>query len=102
MPLESQSHIICRMLESDASSVKMLEVECGLSPWSLEDYKREVLRNDSLSIVVKNPDGYLKGFGISRLFLRGSKNGETSKGKFAEIYNICVKKTIEERELEEI
>jgi len=78
------------MLESDVKSVKKLEMKCGLSPWSLEDYKREVLRNDSYSIVAKNPFEELKGFAISRWSLNGFENGDISKGKFAEIYNICV------------
>ena len=38
------------------AEVKQIEIECNLSPWSLEDYQNEILRKDSIALTAKYND----------------------------------------------
>lgn len=67
------------MQVNDIKQVKQIEQECRLSAWSLEDYKKELNRNNSVALVLKQ-NGKILGFLIARLIKPG-----------AEIYNIAVK-----------
>jgi len=83
---------IVKMIEKDANSVKDLERENGLSPWSVSDYKVETNRPDSVCLVARNTGNDVVGFGISRMII-SNQSGFALPNKdldFAEIYNICV------------
>lgn len=60
-------------------SVKNLEVECGLSPWSHVDYKKETSRSDSISFIAKRKNKVV-GFAIARVITPNE----------IELYNIAV------------
>ncbi|MGC2235851.1 MAG: ribosomal protein S18-alanine N-acetyltransferase [Pyrinomonadaceae bacterium] len=87
------------MDEESIREVKEIEIKCGLSPWSLEDYKKEILRDDSVCLIAKN-NLKVSGFIIARLIMQ--EVGETPQNKNdrelldkellneAEIYNLAV------------
>jgi [ribosomal protein S18]-alanine N-acetyltransferase len=83
---------IVPMLEDDIEAVKKLEIHCNLSPWSIEDYKNELSRNDSLTIVAKI-GGKVVGFALARLITNFHDKKLTESFKEVEIYNIAVKPT---------
>ena len=66
----------------DLSSIKKIEMECGLSRWSVEDYRNELKRPGSVHILIRREEKTV-GFLIARLI--------TSKD--AELYNIGVEQT---------
>jgi ribosomal-protein-alanine N-acetyltransferase len=92
------------MSEESVEAVKLIEIESGLSPWTIEDYELEILREDSIALISKN-EGLISGFLIARLIMTDTKNilsseREESKIKSAneaEIYNIAVKKQFRNR-----
>jgi [ribosomal protein S18]-alanine N-acetyltransferase len=71
--------------------VKQIEIECNLSPWSLEDYQSEILRQDSIALTAKYND-LLAGFLIARLITNSETIPQNKKEREAELYNIAVKK----------
>ena len=84
---------VCLMTEEEVEGVKQLEVESGLGSWTLNDYKKEVYRDDSVCLVVKSRKHELVGFGVSRFVVGVKKELMTVEdGNFAEIYNVCVSK----------
>lgn len=73
--------------ERDAAAIKKIEIELNLSPWSLEDYKNEAKRNDSISFVAYE-NGKLIGFLIARLIMYENYNHLNSSE--LEIFNLGV------------
>jgi ribosomal-protein-alanine N-acetyltransferase len=85
------------------SQVKQIESECGLSPWTEEDYRIEILRENSIALAAFDGD-FLAGFVIARLIMfetdklqvrdiKGYPN--ESLPSEAEIYNIAVKRELQ-------
>jgi [ribosomal protein S18]-alanine N-acetyltransferase len=85
----------------DIPDIKRIETECGLSPWGLEDYYRELGNPASLFLVVKVADE-IKGFILARLIMNetnplifnqlnfpASSALEISENE-AEIYNLAI------------
>lgn len=50
----------------DVESVKNIEIECGLSPWSLSDYRKEIERDDTLFFICE-VNREVVGFILARL-----------------------------------
>lgn len=71
---------ILKMTEDDLAKVLEIQQEGNLSYWSFEDYKGEIFRNNSFSIVAKI-DGQVVGFLVGRLI---------AEDYCAELYNIGV------------
>ena len=79
---------IRNMDEADVDAAKELEVESGLSPWTKQDYLKEIERSDGICISATSGRNKLVGFGIARI---------TPADKFegvADIYNICVSREV--------
>lgn len=78
----------------DAEAIKEIERECGLAPWSIVDYQKEVYRGDTLFYVCE-VEGKAVGFILSRLImtknLNDNKLGLNSESEI-EVYNIGVRK----------
>lgn len=106
MNLKEKSFEYARMRESDIPSVKKIEIENNLAPWTIEDYRKEVYREDSLAYTA-SVNGEIIGFIIARLItlqnLKSilSENKTENSGRSIhrhrqefkheiEIYNICV------------
>jgi ribosomal-protein-alanine acetyltransferase len=101
---------IRRMIDADIEEVKKLETASGLSPWLLEDYRREISRRDSVAFVAEREREVI-GFLVARLIttesipLSNSSPRTESKQAFStaitetepvsyfesEIYNIAVR-----------
>ncbi len=75
---------IVSMASEDLNDVLEIHFECGLSPWTLLDYQKEIENKDSLNFVAKQNEKII-GFAIVRMHL-GAENVYDS----AEIYNIAV------------
>lgn len=74
---------VTEMTKKHLKEVKEIEEECGLSPWSLQNYEMELDRKDSIPLVaVGNADETSLGFIIMRL----------TTSEEAEIYNFGVLK----------
>ena len=71
---------ILKMTEDDLAKVLEIQQEGNLSHWSFEDYKGEIFRNNSFSIVAKVA-GQTVGFLVGRLI---------AEDYCAELYNIGV------------
>lgn len=71
---------ILKMTEDDLAKVLEIQQEGNLSHWSFEDYKGEIFRNNSFSIVAKIA-GQTVGFLVARLI---------AEDYCAELYNIGV------------
>jgi ribosomal protein S18 acetylase RimI-like enzyme len=102
---------IVRMNEESVEAVKQIEIESGLSPWTVEDYKLEIRREDSIALISNNHE-QINGFLVARLIMsghgdvlfngRGGRDEKNERGEKevleieganeAEIYNIAVKK----------
>jgi ribosomal-protein-alanine N-acetyltransferase len=78
-----QSIIINRMRLWDVEAVFNIGQECGLSNWSLESYKAELQRSDSVQMVARLNNDVI-GFIVMRLIKISME---------AEIYNLAVKKS---------
>ncbi len=70
--------------ESDGQLALALAEDLGLSPWSLDDYRKELKRKDSI-MIVGEAAGTFAGFMVGRI-VPGSSEGKLD----AEIYNIGV------------
>lgn len=88
--LPASSIRIRRMIESNLSFVKKIEVESGLSHWTLEDYKKETKRIDSISLVALFQKKVV-GFIVGRLIMSEDSDNSVKNQKEAEIYNLAVK-----------
>jgi ribosomal-protein-alanine N-acetyltransferase len=84
---ENFSTEITLMCEESVEIVKQIEIECGLSPWTVEDYKQELLRKDSIALISKNKN-IVNGFLAARLIMQ--KHSISDFSNEAEIYNIAV------------
>lgn len=69
-----------KMTKNDINSVIKIQEESNLSPWSFEDYKDEISRENSFSVVAKI-DNKTVGFLVGRLI---------AEDYCAELYNIGV------------
>ena len=75
------------MSEADVVEIKRIEVECNLSPWSIEDYYNEIKRADSVSLTAV-VGKLIVGFVISRLITNYISLSQSYDE--IEIYNLCV------------
>jgi [ribosomal protein S18]-alanine N-acetyltransferase len=76
---------------ADIVDIIRIAEECGLSPWSAEDYFEESKRNDSNLLLLRDDNGETIGFLVGRRVLSA-----TSETHFdAEIYNIGVRKSFQ-------
>ena len=71
---------ISRAGPDDIKDLKRIEVACGLSPWTIEDYRAEQQRLDSVILKARTLNGTIVGFILGRV----PSHGE------ADIYNIGV------------
>ena len=91
--------IITSAAQTDIDAVKQIEVESGLSGWTINDYIAEVGRADSLFFVFKENSNVL-GFILARLIMVEQKNSiENGFKNEAEIYNIAVKSQFRHRKI---
>jgi len=72
----------------DIESIKKLEADSGLSPWTKDDYLQEINANNEFFLVVKK-NQKLIGFLLARLIMNDSSSFIISE---IEIYNIAVNK----------
>jgi ribosomal-protein-alanine N-acetyltransferase len=75
--------------EDCIETIKNIETRCNLSPWSVDDYKMEITRDDSVFIVAK-VDGEVIGFTLARLITNSDNKNHTTILKEIEFYNIAV------------
>ena len=61
--------------------LKRIEVDCGLSPWTVRAYESEFLRSDSVILKAASDNGEIVGFLVGRIPLNGCE---------AEIYNLGI------------
>src|SRR5215213_4374640 len=80
---------------ADIEIVKAIETECGLSSWTLADYRLELERTDSLFFTCK-VHSEMAGFILARLIT--NKHVAALENE-AEIYNIAVKKEFRHRKI---
>lgn len=59
--------VIMRAGLEDASDIKAIEVECGLSPWSVDSYRAETGRPDSVILKAQSSDRQIVGFITGRI-----------------------------------
>jgi len=78
---------------ADIEIVKAIEVECGLSSWTLKDYQLETSRPDSLFFIA-NVNAEPAGFILARLIMTSNKIPSENG---IEIYNIAVKKSFRQK-----
>lgn len=97
-PENARPYKIARMTGDFIGQVKEIELECGLSPWTIEDYKAELSRDDSIFFIAKTGDKAI-GFILARLIMQKedsiskSENSENVVHRDeAEIYNLAVLK----------
>jgi ribosomal-protein-alanine N-acetyltransferase len=76
-----RSYAIANIRLDDIPDLKKLEVECQLSPWTIDAYEAEHGRSDSVMLKATDGDGNVCGFVIGRAPLEGGD---------AEIYNLGV------------
>lgn len=106
---EKSLHIRAAELK-DVEFIKAIEIECGLSPWSRDDYVAELARADSIFIVAEY-NSMIIGFLLARLITNhsygnyvenknirnphtrniGSVNNEHVNEHVIEIFNIGVR-----------
>lgn len=72
--------LISQMTGNDVGRVKEIEIECGLSPWSIENYLTEIKSPNSHCAVARE-NNEIDGFIVASL---------NSQEQIAEIYNIGV------------
>lgn len=90
-PPDKQFTIRCA-LPSDAEPVKALERDAGVSPWTVDDYKREPDRQGSIFLVAFDQHNKaLAGFLIMRLITYRDNNSPKDQSCFEfELLNIAV------------
>ena len=76
-----RNYTIAKIRLDDISDLKKLEVECQLSPWTVNAYESEHGRSDSVKLKATDGDGNICGFVLGRAPLEGGD---------AEIYNLGV------------
>ena len=76
----------------DVVFVKEIEIECGLSAWTAEDYLQEVNANNNYFLTVRNRETVI-GFILARLIMNNNCLLDEFEDEFdIEIYNLAVKK----------
>ncbi len=70
--------IVSRAQPEDVTLLKAIELECVLSPWTLDAYVSEQQRDDSIMLKAAESNGTIVGFIL----------GRAPMGMEAEIYNI--------------
>lgn len=83
---------IRRMIEDDLPSVKYLELVCGLSFWSIEDYRSLLNNKDYIPFVAQLSDKII-GFIVARLITicdNGLSFNEYENTYEIEVYNIAI------------
>ncbi len=73
--------IITEAKANDIHELKRIEIDCGLSPWTVAAYESECERPDSVIIKAERQDGEIAGFILGRVPFGGGD---------AEIYNLGV------------
>lgn len=73
------------MKPPDVSTIKQIEIECGLADWKIEDYLTEIKRNNSITRIAVLEDEIV-GFVLARLITTAE-----NQCNCAEIYNIAVR-----------
>ena len=58
--------IISKVRSSDVPDIKKIEVECGLSPWTIAAYETEQRHPDAVMLKVSVEDGSIVGFVVGR------------------------------------
>ncbi len=76
-----ERYTIVKTVLKDVPDLKRIEIECGLSPWTLDAYESELERPDSVMLNAQLLDGRVIGFILGRAPLGGGD---------AEIYNLGV------------
>ena len=76
---------------NDIDDVIRIAEECGLSPWSSNDYAEETLRTDSTLLKLEDKTGLTVGFLVGRRVLSASSETQFD----SEIYNIGVSKSFQ-------
>lgn len=84
METDFSNVVISPMLKTDVLDIKRLEILCSLSPWAIDDYRKEIGRSDSLALKACLKDKIV-GFVIARLIIT-----EKTKLFDIDIYNLCV------------
>lgn len=69
----------------DLMEIKAIEVECGLSPWSLSAYESELERPDAILLIARTEAGEPVGFIVGTVPAAGARSQ-------SEIHNIGTKK----------
>lgn len=82
---------ITKAAANDIADIKKIEIECGLSSWTENDYLMETERTDSLFYTAK-VDEEIVGFILARLITNNDNSHlSTFTHSEIEIYNIGVK-----------
>jgi len=76
-----ENYTIANVRLDDIQDLKQIEVDCGLSPWTIGAYESEYRRSDSVMLKATGEDGRIWGFIVGRAPLEGGE---------AEIYNLGV------------
>lgn len=86
MTAENSEIKIAEMQPSDVSTIKKIEIECGLAYWKTKDYLNEIDKKDSVTKTASVNDKVV-GFMLARLIT----TGDGLESNCAEVYNIAVK-----------
>ena len=93
MKIEPASIEYLPLREADIKTIKAIEVEYNLAPWTLEDYYQEIKREDSMAYTAKHI-GKTIGYLVARLIRFNNHNINSSYKTIyeyeMEVYNICV------------
>ena len=81
---------IFRLVLDDVKDLHEIEIACALSPWTLEGYLSEVVRQDCAAFIARTDTREAVGFMIGRVPL-------ASDGGAAEIFNIGILPDIRRR-----
>ncbi len=80
-----EKYTITRSELADVPELKRIEIECGLSPWSIGSYQSEMERPDSVILKAQQLNGRVIGFILGRIPLDVGD---------AEIYNLGIATTL--------
>lgn len=89
--MKSSQFTIHPIRSEDIGDVIAIAEECGLSPWSLNDYLEESKRNDATLLKLQNKTVGTIGFLVGRRVMSASSETHFD----AEIYNIGVRKSFQ-------
>ncbi len=95
------------MLKTDSDNIKILDfdaqyadeildiqIECGLSVWSKNDYLGELEKKDSIFKIAQTANDKIVGFALVRLLI-GNSNTSNMTFDSSEILNIAVRKSFQ-------